>query len=81
MRGFSVEKMEAGKARAMADRNRGYSVGKPAAGWVRVSHHTDEDGPTDQQRAHYAGTEAVAIAIEDFFRDMYPWRYEAFAIV
>lgn len=73
-----VARMQAGKDRAQAARNRGQGTGKAAKGWVRVTHATDEDGPTDEQRAHAYGVCAVEDAIEDMWRDLYPERYEAF---
>lgn len=74
-----VARMQAGKDRAQAARNRGQSTGKAAKGWIRVTNATDEDGPSDEQRAHAYGVVAVEMAIEDWLRDLFPARYEAFA--
>jgi hypothetical protein len=76
VRGFSIEAMERGKAAAMRDRNRGYCVGKPAAGWIRRRVRSERGKVTSAEIAHMYGTTAVANAIEEFMRDNYPWRYD-----
>jgi hypothetical protein len=76
MRGFTVEAMERGRAAAVRDRNRGYCVGKPAAGWIRRRVRSDRSRVTSAEIAHMHGLAAVALAIEDYYRDIYPWRYD-----
>jgi hypothetical protein len=71
-----VADMEAGKARVLARQNRGLGGGKAAKGWIRGSRRPDEGGPTGEELASAYGLLAVALAIEDHMRALYPARYD-----
>lgn len=71
-----VADMEAGKARALARQNRGFGGGRAAKGWIRGTRSVEEGGPSGAEIASAYGLLAVALAIEDHMRALYPARYD-----
>jgi hypothetical protein len=74
------ERMEQGRAVAMAARNRGLSVGKPAAGWTRK---LTDYAPVDPSSWEFLAMQVRAAwrhdcreAQEAFRFAVYPERYE-----